>query len=175
MLYILYGTIVTDTAPREYVDIIDDWFDTFFKEDWMTDGWAKRVIRDIDKSELLYPKIIESPVLGTISHEDISGGSKQLIMAKAVTGVVYNGNNFGDNCWPLLLELSKEVDIMIDLFYFPIFKWVDSIPVTILNTGKIVKSFEEFRKEHFIVDNSADYEFDGIKWPVKIDYDILED
>ncbi|MDO5408015.1 MAG: DUF4869 domain-containing protein [Eubacteriales bacterium] len=168
MLYVLFGCIKSKDAPREYVAHIDDWFDTFFEEEWMTDGWAKRVIKELDKSDLLYPKIIESPFLGTISYEDISGGAKQLIMAKAVSGVVYNGNNFGDNCWPLLLELSRERDVMIDLFYHPIFNWVDDIPVTIINDGSVVRSFKEFRDAHFKADGYRDYDFEEIAWPVKI-------
>ena len=105
MLYAYFGSIDEDTAPLQYVAHIDAWFDGYYEESWM-DDWAERVISEVDKSKLLYPSVVESPWLGTIPTVKISGGAKQLIMAKNISGIVFNGNNFGDNCFPLLLELS---------------------------------------------------------------------
>lgn len=182
MLNIFFGSVNSLTAPLEYVAHIDPWFDTWFNPDWMKDGWAKRVLKEIDDSELINPRSIYNRTLGDLGIKDISGGSKQLIMAKALPGVVYNGNNFGDNCWPLLLELSKTVAIQMDLFYHPKFNWVDGVEVRIINTGKIVHNFKEFRDAHFDADEYAYYEFGDINWPLKIvkgtfkhEYDLFAD
>ena len=103
MLHVLFGEIDVETAPIQYIYDIDVMFDYHFKDSWMENEFAHRVVEEIDESKVIAPKIIESPVLGTIIHEWISGGAKQLIMMNSEPNVVYAGNNIGDNCWPLLL------------------------------------------------------------------------
>lgn len=49
MIYIQFGKINTDTSPRQYLWQIDSYFDGYFEDDWMKDGWAKRVIKEIDR------------------------------------------------------------------------------------------------------------------------------
>lgn len=44
----------------------------------MANDWAKRVIKEIDKSDLVAPKVVESPILGQIPYTWISGGAKLL-------------------------------------------------------------------------------------------------
>lgn len=69
-----------------------------------------------------------------------------------VPEVIYDGDNFGDNCWSLLLEISKEKDIAISLSYFPIFEWVEDIQVHIINNNKLVSNFREFNTEHLNIE-----------------------
>ena len=173
MLYAYFGSIDEDTAPLQYVAHIDAWFDGYYEESWM-DDWAERVISEVDKSKLLYPSVVESPWLGTIPTVKISGGAKQLIMAKNISGIVFNGNNFGDNCFPLLLELAKEVDIMMDLYYFPEFIWPDGGKATIINSGRVVSGLEEFNDSHF---NDRVYgisNFNDVNWPIKINEEAFK-
>lgn len=171
MLHVYFGEIDPNDmgkAPRYYIHDIDGFFDGYFEESWMQNEVAKRVVQEIDNSELIAPKIIESPVLKTISHECISGGAKQLIMAYNIPEVVYDGNNFGDNCWPLLLEISKEKDIAISLSYFPFFEWVDGVQVHIINTDKLVDSFKEFNLAH--IGNTTEYfDFYSVNWCINVD------
>lgn len=174
MLYVYFGSINPTTSPREYVTSIDSWFDSYYEKDWLTDGWAERVIREVDKSKMIAPEVVDSPWLGMIPITKISGGAKQLIMAKAVKGIVFNGNNFGDNCFPLLLELSTKMDIMMDLYYYPNFDWVRDIPVTVINTGKVIRDRREFGIHHMLYKDIGFTEFSSVKWPLPINYDIFK-
>lgn len=173
MLHVLFGEIDVETAPIQYIYDIDVMFDYHFKDSWMENEFAHRVVEEIDESKVIAPKIIESPVLGTIIHEWISGGAKQLIMMNSEPNVVYAGNNLGDNCWPLLLELSLNKDIAIDLTYFPEFDWTDNIPVHIINTNCIVNNFRDFLNAHLEIADK-EFEFSEIEWNIKIDFNKFE-
>lgn len=174
MLYLFLGYIRHHDSPIEYVQRIDGWFADCIADDWMTDGWAERVIREIDHSRLLEPQIVESPVYGTMITEWLSSGTKVLIMAKAVQNVVYNGDDCSDQCWPLLLELSKEVDIMASLTYLPRkFQWPHGAEMTIINTGQSVGSYDEFSRAYSQADPTKKWHFEDIEWPLEIDRKVF--
>lgn len=50
-------------------------FKNTYLDEWITDNLSVEMIRDIDKSEVKGPHLIESPVLGAISPRELSGGS----------------------------------------------------------------------------------------------------
>lgn len=168
MIYIAYGVINQKTAPRYYIHDMDGYFDGYFEDSWMKNDIAKRAISEIDKSELIAPKVIESPILGQIPYTWISGGSKIIIMMNIAPDVIYDGDNLGDNCWPLFLELGKTKDIAISLSYFPQFEWIPGGLATSLDTGRIIHNFDEFADE-FLRSSLDTREFDDIDWPIKID------
>lgn len=175
MIYVLYGTIIRDNAPRQYIHDIDGYFDGYFSEEWVLNDWSNKVLSMIDKSKFIAPKIVESPVLGTISHEWISGGSKQLIMMNMFQDVVYDGDNLGDNCWPLLLELGKTKDLMMSLSYYPVFNWIDGGEVKAINTEETVRDFKSFNKGHLLTeDRNKEFEFSQVSWPLPINTSRFE-
>lgn len=166
MIYIQFGKINTDTSPRQYLWQIDSYFDGYFEDDWMKDGWAKRVIKEIDRSDLVAPKILDSPVFGIIPYQWISGGAKLLIMMNNIQDIVYDGDNLGDNCWPLFLELGKSKDITITLSYFPRFKWIEGGKVTLMEDNSIIDNFDDFVTSHIHSKfKYKDQEFNSINWP----------
>lgn len=170
MLYVAYGTIEFKSSPRQYVRNIDGYFDGYFEESWMKGEIPKRIIEEIDKSKLIAPKVVDSPVLGMIPYTWISGGSKTLIMMNSVPGVVYNGDNMGDNCWRMLLELGQLKDIAISLSYYPLFDWPESYEMYSIDTDTIINSrqgfIDEFMKSKL---KDLDRKFFDINWHIKID------
>ena len=173
MLYVYFGGMDYNNSPDWYVHGINSYFDSYFETSWTDNEWAKRVISEVDKSTLLYPKVVDSPWLDIIPITGISGGAKTLIMANAVEGVVFDGNSPGDNCYPLFLELSKTKDIMLTLEYSPQFKWVDDVPVYIVNNDKIVQNMRDFNIEHLALGNEYNINIELIDWPVKINKDAF--
>lgn len=169
MIYIHYGTVNAETAPRQYLWQIDSYFDGYFEDLWMENEWARKVIKVIDKSNLVAPKILDSPILGMIPYQWISGGAKLLIMMNMIQDIVYDGDNLGDNCWPLLLELGKTKDIMISLFYFPEFEWIEGGKVQILESGEVIDNYYDFVTSHLHSKYTyKKFDFDSIKWPKPI-------
>ena len=93
MLNIIFGDIKNSIYhPPTY-------FDNQYEDDWIIHPLSVEMIKDVDKSEVKSPHLIESPVLGPISPKEISGGVKTLIlMAFDDTGNIFNASSCGDNC-----------------------------------------------------------------------------
>ena len=58
------------------------YFNYTYEDEWLTSDFAKEVIKKIDKSNVLGPHAIESPILGVIPPENLSGGPKTLQMTR---------------------------------------------------------------------------------------------
>ena len=55
------------------------YFKNTYTDEWITDKLSREMIRDVDRSEVIGPRVIDSPVLGGISARELSGGVKTLI------------------------------------------------------------------------------------------------
>ena len=55
------------------------YFKNTYQDSWITNERSKAMIKDVDKSTVIAPRIIESPVLGAITPRELSGGVKTLI------------------------------------------------------------------------------------------------
>ena len=120
------------------------YFDNQYEDEWITEPLTIEMIKDVDKSEVVSPHLIESPVLGPISVKEISGGVKTLIlMAFAETRKVFNASACGDNCAKWILEIGKRKDLTINLRHIMNFGKED-FEIKILNTGKMVHNMKQF-------------------------------
>ena len=70
MLKIYYGDLEADN----YIFNPDVFFNNSYEEEWITDPFSVQMIKDVDKSDVLGPKVIDSPFLGSIPVERLSGG-----------------------------------------------------------------------------------------------------
>ena len=52
--------------PDEEIISTSKYFNNSYTDEWL-DDWAERVIREIDKSELVSEGMVKSPVLGPIT------------------------------------------------------------------------------------------------------------
>ena len=76
------------------------YFNYTYEDEWLTSDFAKEVIKKIDKSDVKGPHAVESPVLGVISPEKLSGGTKTLLLMANDPEKVFNASTCGDNCAP---------------------------------------------------------------------------
>lgn len=120
----------------------DVYFLNTYEDDWITDTFAKTVIKKIDKSEVLDSNAIKSPVLGIIPPERLSGGTKTLLLIKNKPDMVFNASTCGDNCAKYILQLAKERDITINLRHLMDFGKA-KFTANILNDGETVSGMEE--------------------------------
>jgi hypothetical protein len=124
------------------------YFDNRYEDEWITDPLSVQMIKDIDQSEVVGAHLIQSPVLGSIPVKDISGGVKTLIlMAFDQSGKIFNASACGDNCAKWIVKLGKEKDLTINLHHVMDFSGISDFEALILNTGKVVHSYEEYLKE----------------------------
>ena len=79
------------------------YFKNTFQKEWLCDDFAKRVIKGVDKSEVIDAHLIQSPVLGMIPPTMLSGGTKTLLLIKNKPDMVFNASTCGDNCAKYIL------------------------------------------------------------------------
>lgn len=120
------------------------YFNNTYDDEWITDPLTVEMIKDVDKSEVIGPHLIESPVLGPISVKEISGGVKTLIlMAFDDSGRVFNASACGNNCAKWILEIGKRKDLTINLRHIMNFG-KEPFEIKILNNGEIVHDLDRF-------------------------------
>lgn len=119
------------------------YFKNTYDEDWLLDDFSKKVIKKVDKSEVLDRNAIKSPVLGIIPPTALSGGTKTLILMKFCPDLVFNASACGDNCAKFILELAKHQDLTINLRHIMNFGNT-KFQAKILNSGALVHNMDEF-------------------------------
>ena len=120
------------------------YFDNRYEDQWITEPLSVAMIKDVDKSDVVSARLIDSPVLGPISPKELSGGVKTLmLMAFDETGQVFHASACGDNCAKWILEIGKKKDLTINLRHIMEFG-AGEFEAVILNTGQIIHDMGEF-------------------------------
>lgn len=142
MLHIFFG----DYGGRNYIYDPDTYFNNQANRKWLMEDLSKRMVRDIDKSEVVSENLIQSSRLGPIPPQWLSGGVKTLILIDHDDGHVFNASACGPNCAKWLLEIGKRKDVLIRLGYIMDFG-EGSFAITIENTGRVVNSMPDLIDE----------------------------
>ena len=120
------------------------YFDNTYEDDWIMDPLSKEMIQDVDKSVVVGPRLIDSPVLGPIPVKDLSGGVKTLmLLAFDKSERVFNISACGDNCAKWILKIGQVKDITVNLRHLMDFG-KDEFDFLVLNTGEHVHNMREF-------------------------------
>ncbi|WP_031548720.1 DUF4869 domain-containing protein [Oribacterium sp. FC2011] len=146
MLKIYYGDIENDN----YIFNPDSYFNNSYEDEWITDPFSVQMIKDIDKSTVIGPRVIDSPFLGSIPVERLSGGVKTLILMNNDSEHIFNASACGDNCAKWILEIAKKKELTIRLGYLMDFG-NDDFNIEIANLGKTVHNSLELAET--VLDN----------------------
>ena len=148
MLNIIFG----DTENSIYHP--PTYFDNTYRDEWITDPFSVEIIKDIDKSDVLSAHAISSPVLGSISTRELSGGVKTLILMKFdESGKIFNASACGDNCAKWVYEISKEKDLTINLHHIMDFSECKDFKAYITNIGKYVSNAKKYIDEAVLIED----------------------
>ena len=137
MLTIIYGD-----APQSVYNT-NVFFKNTYEPEWFETDIAKKMIRDVDDSDVLSGECINSPVLGQIPPERVSGGVKTLLLILNEPDRVFNASTCGDNCAKWLLEIGKQKDVTVNLRHMMSFGKDTKFDIRIANGGEIVHSMKE--------------------------------
>lgn len=118
------------------------YFKNTYQDEWITDELSVEMIKDVDKSKVIGPRLIDSPVLGAISPKELSGGVKTLILINKERDKIFNASTCGDNCAKWLLKIGEMGDVVINLRHLMDFG-NDEFEIEIMNTNKIVRNMKE--------------------------------
>ena len=114
------------------------WFKYNYDPSWFKDDLVQAMIREVDRTGYVGDSVFDSPVLGKIPPERLSGGVKTLIMIYKMPDKVFDATSCGANCAHMLLEIGKREDVTVNLRYYMPMKGLDPFEIEIVNTGKVV-------------------------------------
>lgn len=120
------------------------YFDNVYLDKWLEDEFAKKIIKAVDKSEVLSSLAIDSKALGIIPVTKLSGGTKTLLLIYNEPEKIFNASTCGDNCakWILKIAKNNKTDITINLRH--IMNFGDGkFEIRILNNGVVVHNMNE--------------------------------
>ena len=124
------------------------YFNNTYKDSWITDPMSIKMIKAIDKSDVIDSKTVLSPVFGNMSPKKLSGGVKTLILIYKDRSRVFNASTCGDNCAEWILKIASESNrkIVINLNHLMDFG-KGEFKIRVMNTNKIVKNMAELVAE----------------------------
>jgi hypothetical protein len=136
MLNIFYGNM------EDVIFNTSVYFKNTYEPEWIVSDLARKIILDVDKSEVIDSECIKSPVLGMIPPERLAGGTKTLLLVLNEPDKVFNASTCGDNCAKWLLTIGNMQDVTINLRHLMNFG-KEPFDINILNTNQIVHSMVE--------------------------------
>lgn len=141
MLNIYFGSMEGELRTA------DGWFDNQLPDEYYTTEFSKKVIKDVDKSDVLSVNVVDSPILGIIPITGISSGSKGVIVLR-YTDKVVNLVSLGDNCVRSLLSILEEKELTVSsLRFVDFYKYGYQGDINILNDNSTVSnSLDLFNK-----------------------------
>ena len=137
MLHIFFGEM-KDVAYGP------SWFTYNYMPAWLKDPFVQKMIRGVDHSEYIDGLVIDSPVLGPIPPERLSGGVKTLIMIYERPDMVFDATSCGQNCAYWLLEIGKKKDVCVNLNYLMTFDEFSPFEIHVENENRVVRTHEDY-------------------------------
>ena len=137
MLHIYFGEM-------ENVNYGPDWFKTNYDPEWLKDLFVREMIRAVDNSECVDGLVINSPILGPIPPERLSGGVQTLIMIYEKPELIFDATSCGANCAKWLLEIGKKKDVTVNLNYLMRFPDLEEFEVFVDNENRLITSAEDY-------------------------------
>lgn len=120
------------------------WFKYSYEPSWFQDKLIQEMVKEIDKTEYQGGSVFNSPVLGMIPPERLSGSVKTLIVIYKMPDKVFDATSCGENCAHMLLEIGRRMDVTVNLRYYMPMKSGDSFEIEIVNTGNIVTNERDY-------------------------------
>ena len=138
MLNIFYGVM------PEAIYNTSLYFNNTYYDNWLTDDFAKKMIKSVDKATVLSGQAVNSKALGVIPATKISGGLKTLLLIYNQPDKIFNASTCGDNCAKWILRIAKKLDKDITVNLRHIMDFGDGqFEIKILNNDKIVHNMSE--------------------------------
>ena len=142
MLKIFFG----DNPGDNYIFNPDVFFNNTYEDEWITSETSRKMIKDIDGSEVKGPCIIDSPFLGSIPPERLSKGVKTLILMQNDLEHIFNASACGNDCAKWILEIGKQKELIVNLRHIMDFG-KQPFDIYIVNTGTTVHTMLELDNE----------------------------
>lgn len=130
-------------GESDNVEYGPSWFKYNYKPEWLKDSFVKKMIEDVDGSSYIDGLVIDSPVLGPIPPERLSGGVKTLIMIYERPDLIFDATSCGQNCAKWLVEIGKKKDVTVNLEYMMMFDEYEPFEIYVTNEGQLFTDAED--------------------------------
>ncbi|MBR5422072.1 MAG: DUF4869 domain-containing protein [Lachnospiraceae bacterium] len=130
-------------GEAENVEYGPSWFKYNYKPEWFKDPFVQEMVKAVDDSTYIDGLVIDSPVLGPIPPERLSGGVKTLIMIYEKPELVFDATSCGQNCAKWLLEIGKKKDVTVNLEYMMMFDEYAPFEIFVTNEGHVLNNAED--------------------------------
>lgn len=138
MLRIFFG------SHKDEIYNTEVYYQNQYDKAWITSEFAKKIIADIDDSEVIGTDMIRNDIFGTFNSTKLSTGVKTLLLIYNQPKQIFNISNCGDNCAKYILEIAEDRDIKVCLHHAMNFG--DNFAVKVINDRKrkIITDPKEF-------------------------------
>ena len=130
------------------------YFKNTYLDSWFDDDFAQRMIKSVDKAQVLGDGLIQSPVLGKIAPTQLSGGVKTILLIYYKPEMVFNASTCGNNCAWWILRMAAKRDITINLRHLMVFG-NGRFSIRVLNSGNVVHDMLGFIEEYDVAINGT--------------------
>lgn len=137
MLQIWFG-------DREDANYGPSWFQHNYHPEWFEDPFVQEMVLAVDQSEVRSALVIDSPVLGPIPPEKLSGGLQTLIMIYEKPSLIFDATSCGENCAEWLLKIGNQKNVTVCLNYAMPFRAAEPFDLMILNENRVVHTFRDY-------------------------------
>ncbi len=120
------------------------WFKYNYKPEWLKDSFVQEMIKAVDNSTYIDGLVIDSPVLGPIPPERLSGGLKTLIMIYEKPELIFDATSCGQNCAEWLLKIGEKKDVTVQLEYLMTFDDKTAFTIRIENEDRIITDPDDY-------------------------------
>ncbi|MDE5755294.1 MAG: DUF4869 domain-containing protein [Oscillospiraceae bacterium] len=121
------------------------YFNNSYQDQWLSDLFARELIRKIDCSEVVDSNVIRNSVLGSFPPTKLSGGVKTLLLLYfEPKSKIFNISTCGDNCAKYILKIAEEKDITVTLHHAMYFGKHFQLKVINEKRRKVISDPEEF-------------------------------
>lgn len=120
----------------------DMYFNNKYENVWFENPEMQKMIKSVDKSEVINANSINSPVFGVMPPTKLSGGAKTLMLIYNNPDMIFNASTCGDNCARWITKFSKEKDFIINLHHVMKFSNKE-FQAYIVNDGTTAHSLDE--------------------------------
>ena len=118
------------------------YFKNTYNPKWIVDPLSVAMIKDVDQSDVQGENLILSPVLGSISPLQLSGGVKTLMLIANDKKHIFNASTCGDNCAKWLLKIAENKKVTVNLRHMMDFG-EEYFKIRVINKGKIAHNMEQ--------------------------------
>lgn len=138
MLKIAFNPGHSRNMKLKFIGNVDEYFDKHYTTDWLSNRFAKKVIKMIDKVEYSGGNLIKPLTYGGVEPTELSKKVKAILIMYNTDEIVWASHCGNDiNCINKIIEISKKKDLTICLSHIMLFDYYRRRFLSkVLNTNK---------------------------------------